>query len=37
MACSTKYAVSGGRFKIFYELLNLKALKFSPVNKIHIF
>ena len=28
---------SGGRFKNTYELLNLRALKFSPVNKIHIF
>ena len=27
----------GGRFKNTYELLNLKALKFSYVNKIHIF
>ena len=25
------------RFKNTYELLNLRALKFSPVNKIHIF
>ena len=29
--------VPGGRFKKAYELLNLRALKFSPVNKIHIF
>ena len=28
---------TGGRFKNTYELLNLRALKFSPVNKIHIF
>ena len=28
---------SGGRFKNTYELLNLRALKYSPVNKIHIF
>ena len=28
---------SGGRFKNTYGLLNLRALKFSPVNKIHIF
>ena len=28
---------SGGRFKNTYELLNLSALKFSHVNKIHIF
>ena len=27
----------GGRFKNTYELLNLSALKFSPVNKVHIF
>ena len=26
-----------GRFKNTYELLNLRALKFSPVNKTHIF
>ena len=28
---------SGGRFKNTYELLNLRALKFSPMNKICIF
>ena len=28
---------TGGRFKNTYELLNLIALKFSPVNKIHFF
>ena len=28
---------TGGRFKNTYELLNLRALKFSPMNKIHIF
>ena len=28
---------SGGRFKKTNELLNLRALKISPVNKIHIF
>ena len=28
---------TGGRFKNTYELLNLRALKFSYVNKIHIF
>ena len=28
---------SGGRFKNAYELLNPRALNFSPVNKIHIF
>ena len=27
----------GGRFKNTYELLNLTALKISPVNTIHIF
>ena len=27
----------GGRFKNTYELLNQRALKFSYVNKIHIF
>ena len=27
----------GGGFKSINELLNLRALKFSPVNKIHIF
>ena len=27
----------GGCFKKAYELLNLRALKFSPMNKIHIF
>ena len=27
----------GGRFKNTNELLNLRALKFSPVNKIHLF
>ena len=26
----------GGRFKNTYELLNLRAIKFSYVNKIHI-
>ena len=26
-----------GYFKNTYELLNLRALKFSPMNKIHIF
>ena len=28
---------SGGRFKKTCELLSLRALKFSPVNKMHIF
>ena len=28
---------TGGRFKNTYELLNQRALKFSYVNKIHIF
>ena len=27
----------GGHFKNTYELLNLRALKFSPANKVHIF
>ena len=27
----------GGRFKKAYELLNLRALKFSPAHKMHIF
>ena len=27
----------GGRFKKAYELLNLRAFRFSPVNKMHIF
>ena len=27
----------GGHFKKAYELLNLRAVKFSPVNKMHIF
>ena len=27
----------GGVFKTLYELLNLRALKFSTLNKIHIF
>ena len=31
------YLASGGGVKNMYELLNLRALKFSPVNKIHIF
>ena len=30
-------ATPGGRFKKAYKLLNLRALKFSPVNKMHIF
>ena len=33
----SKFNWSGGRFKNTYELLNLRALKFSPVNKIRIF
>ena len=28
---------TGGRFKNTFELLNIRALKFSVVNKIHIF
>ena len=31
------YVAPGGRFKNTYELLNQRALKFSYVNKIHIF
>ena len=31
------HIVPGGRFKNTYELLNLRALKFSYVNEIHIF
>ena len=31
------YWWSGGRFKDAYQLLNLRAPKFSPVNKIQIF
>ena len=34
---SSELAGSGGRFKNTYELLNQRALKFSYVNKIHIF
>ena len=34
---STVVAKFRGRFKNTYELLNLRALKFSPVNKIRIF
>ena len=34
---SAMIVVPGGRFKNTYELLNLRALKFSYVNKIHIF
>ena len=29
--------VARGRFKKAYELLNLRALKFSPAHKMHIF
>ena len=32
-----KESWAGGRFKNTYELLNLRALKSPPVNKIHIF
>ena len=35
--CTQSDVGSGGHFKNTYELLNLTALKFSPVNKIHIF
>ena len=31
------YSRPRGRFKKAHELLNLRALKFSPLNKIHIF
>ena len=34
---SEHLTVPGGRFKNTYELLNQRALKFSYVNKIHIF
>ena len=37
LVISCKSYKSGGRFKNTYELLNLRALKFSYVNKIHIF
>ena len=40
MSCSLSdkaFELQGGRFKNTYELLNLRALKFSPVNKIHMF
>ena len=32
--CCIHMCVSGGHFKNTYELLNLRALKFSPVNKM---
>ena len=35
--CLVRVSSSGGRFKNTYELLNQRALKFSYVNKIHIF
>ena len=35
--CKFELWVPGGRFKNAYELLNLRALKFSPVNKMRIF
>ena len=37
MSQFTDYAPPGGRFKNPFELLNIRALKFSVVNKIHIF
>ena len=37
MFICTHICVLGGRFKNTYELLNLRALQFSYVNKIHIF
>ena len=36
-SCLGLNVLTGGRFKKAYELLNLRALKFSPLNKIHIF
>ena len=36
MASDAVRQCSGGRFRNTYELLNLRALKFSHVNKIHI-
>ena len=33
----TQFMWAGGHIKNTYELLNLRALKFLPVNKIHIF
>ena len=33
----SKFQWTWGRFKNTYELLNLRAFKFLPVNKIHIF
>ena len=35
--CKFELWVPGGRFKNAYELLNLRALKCSPVNKMRIF
>ena len=35
--CDDQVWAQGGHFKNTYELLNLRALKFSPVNKIYIF
>ena len=35
--CASCNGLAGGRFKNTYELLNQRALKFSYVNKIHIF
>ena len=37
LLCKMAIYLLGGRFKNTYELLNLNALKFSPVNKFHIF
>ena len=36
-SCHCLWCRPGGHFKNTYELLNLRALKYSPVNKIHIF
>ena len=35
--CKLPYICPGGRFKNTYELLNLRALKFSKLHKNHIF
>ena len=35
--CRLALSIPGGRFKNTFELLNLRALNYSPVNKIHIF
>ena len=35
--CGIEGVGGGGHSKNTYELLNVRALKFQPVNKIHIF